>query len=115
MSTRTELATAAAEVVGITAHEYVVGNTEPGTVYPRLDRIEYPNAFGGVAYWNVVLVLPQDLAAAEQYMEAKLPALKAAIEPHLVITAVQLQRLQLDGVGTLPIASINGHREADLT
>jgi hypothetical protein len=28
---------------------------------------------------------------------------------------VTLQRLQLDGVGTLPAAFINGHREADLT
>lgn len=115
MSTRTELATAASAVEGITAHEYMVGDTDPGTVYPRLDRIEYPNAFGGVAHWNVVLVLPQGYADAEKYVEHKLPALKAALEPHLVITAVLLQRLQLDGIGTLPVAFINGHREADLT
>lgn len=115
MSTRTELAAAANTVEGITAHTYIVGDTDPGTVYPRLDRIEYPNAFGGVAHWNVVLVLPQDYAAAEAYVEQKLPALKAAIDPHIVITAVLLQRLQLDGVGTLPVAFINGHREADLS
>lgn len=115
MSTRTELKAAANTVEGISAHEHVVGDTDPGTVYPRLDRIEYPNAFGGVAHWNVVLVLPQDYAEAEQYVEQKVPALKAALDPHLVITAVVLQRLQLDGVGTLPVAFINGHREADLS
>lgn len=115
MSTRTDLAEAAATVVGLTAHEYVVGDTNPGTVYPRLERIEYPNAFGGIAYWNVVLVLPQELDQAEKYLEQKLPALKAAIEPHLVVTSVALQRLQLDGVGTLPVAFVNGHREQDLT
>lgn len=115
MSTRSDIESAANSVPGIKAHDYVVGDTDPGTVYPRLDRIEYPNAFGGVAHWNVVLVLPQDLAGSEQYLEETLPALKAALDPHLVITAVQLQRLQLDGVGTLPVAFINGHREADLT
>lgn len=113
MSTRTDLAAAANTVDGITAHPYVVGDTEPGTVYPRLERIEYPNPFGGINHWNVVLVLPQDLAASEQYVETKLPALKAALDPHIVITAVLLQRLQLDGIGTLPVAFINGHREAD--
>lgn len=115
MSTRSALAAAARTVVGVNAHEYVVGNTQPGTCYPRLDRIEYPNAFGGVAHWNVVLILPQDFAEAEKYFETKLPPLKAALEPHLVITAVTLQRLQLDGVGTLPAAFFTGHREADLT
>lgn len=115
MSTRSDLASAASAVEGITAHEYVVGQTDPGTVYPRLDRVEYPNAFGGVAHWSVVLVLPQDLAEAERYVETKLPALKAALDPYLVITAVLLQRLQLDGIGVLPVAFINGHREADLS
>lgn len=115
MSTRTEIADAARSVAGITSHDYVVGDTDPGTVYPRLDRIEYPNPFGGIAHWNVVLVLPQDHAEAERYVETTVPALKAALDPHLVITAVVLQRLQLDGVGTLPVAFINGHREADLS
>lgn len=114
MSTREDLQTAANTVPGIKAHAYVVGDTDPGTVYPRLDRIEYPNPFGGVAHWSVVLVLPQDLAEAERYVEATLPALKAAIDPHIVITAVLLQRLQLDGVGVLPVAFLNGHREADI-
>ncbi|GAA0978216.1 hypothetical protein ENKNEFLB_02830 [Nocardioides aquaticus] len=115
MNGRGDIAAAASSVPGIIGHEYVVGETDPGTVYPRLDRIEYPNAFGGVAHWNVVLVLPQDLAEAERYAEDTLPVLKAALDPHLVITAVLLQRLQLDGVGTLPVAFINGHREADLS
>lgn len=113
MSIRTDIATAASTVEGITGHPYVVGDTSPGTVYPRIDRIEYPNPFGGVLYLNVVLVLPQDLAEAEQYLEQKLPALKTALEPHLVLTTVRPQRLQLDGVGVLPVAFLNGHREAD--
>ncbi len=115
MSTRSELVAAVRPLPGITGHEYVVGDTTPGTLYPRLDRIEYPNPFGGIAHWNVVLVLPQDLAEAERYVEDNLPAVKAALDPHIVITAVVLQRLQLDGIGILPVAFINGHREADQT
>lgn len=113
MSIRTDIADAASTVDGITGHPYVVGDTSPGTLYPRIERIDYPNAFGGVLFLNVVLVLPQDMAEAEQYLEQKLPALKDALEPHLVITTVQPQRLQLDGVGVLPVAFLNGHREAD--
>lgn len=113
MSFREDIAAAASTVAGIHGHPYVVGDTAPGTLYPRIERIEYPNPFGGVLFLNIVLVLPQDLAEAEQYLEQMLPNLKAALEPHLVITTVQPQRLQLDGVGTLPVAFINGHREAD--
>ena len=115
MSTRSDIESAANSVPGIKGHEYVVADTDPGTVYPRLDRVEYPNAFGGIAHWNVVLVLPQEHAEAERYLEEVLPDLKAALDPYLVITAVLLQRLQLDGVGTLPVAFINGHREQDGT
>ena len=113
MSAREDIAYAASEVPGITGHPYVVGDTDPGTVYPRIDRIEYPNPFGAVVHFNVVLVLPQDLAEAERYLEENLPDLKAALEPHLVLTTVQPQRLDIPGVGVLPVAFINGHREAD--
>ncbi|MDE0778179.1 MAG: hypothetical protein OSB43_18010 [Nocardioides sp.] len=113
MSAREDIAYAVSQVAGITGHPYVVHDTTPGTVYPRLDHIEYPNPFGAVVHFNVVLVLPQDLAEAERYLEDNLPALKAALEPHLVLTTVQPQRLQLDGIGVLPVAFINGHREAD--
>jgi len=113
MSPREDIAPAAGEVGGITAHEHVVGDTTPGTVYPRLDRIEYPNTFGGVAHWNVVLVLPQDIADAERYLADTINPLREALAPHLVVTSVTPQRLQLDGVGLLPVAFFNGHREAD--
>lgn len=113
MSTRTEIATAASTVDGINGHPYLVGDTQPGTLYPRLDRIEYPNRFGGVAFWNVVLVVPQDLAAAEKYLEDKLPDLRTALASVLAITSVAPVRLDVPGVGLLSVAFINGHREAD--
>lgn len=108
---REEIAYALSTVEGVTGHQYVVGSTDPGTAYVRLDRIEYPNPFGGVAHLNVVVLLPQDLADAERWIEARLPALREAVGEHLVITSVQPQQLQLTGVGVLPALFINGHRE----
>lgn len=113
MSARTEIAAAVSEVEGFTCHPYFVQDTDPGSTYVRLERIDYPNPFGGLAFWNVVVVVPQDQAEAEQYIETNLPVLLEAIGPHLAITSAQPQRLQLDGVGVLLTLFINGHREAD--
>ena len=79
----------------------------------RLDRIEYPNPFGGVARWNVVVALPQDMAAAEKFIEDKVPALRAAVGEHMVVTEVLPQRLNITGVGELPCVFINGFREEE--
>lgn len=111
---RLELANAAAGAAGVTAaHPYFTGDTAAGTVFVRLERIEYPNPFGGVAFWNVVLILPQDPGDTERFLADYLPELKAALDPHLVITSVRPERIDLPGVGVLPCAFFNGHREED--
>jgi hypothetical protein len=108
---RTALAAAASSVDGLTGHPYYVQTTEPGHVWVRLDRIEYPNRFGGVAHWNVVLILPADLDASEQYLETHGPALRDALRNELVVTTITPQRIEIPGVGVLPCAFFNGHRE----
>ncbi len=108
---RQEIATALSSVDGITAHPYFVQATEPGTALVRLDRVEYPNPFGGVAHWNIVVLLPQDLEAAEKYVEDKVPAIRVAIESLIFVTQVRPQRLDLPGVGVVPCVFITGHRE----
>lgn len=110
---RQVIADAASTVAGISCQPYFVGSTEPGAAMVRYDRTEYPDPFGGVAHWNVVILLPQDQAAAEQYTDTHIPAVRAAIAPHLVITQVQPQRLDITGVGVLPCVFINGHREEE--
>lgn len=111
MSVREDLAAAASSVDGITGHPYFVQTTTPGHAFVRLERIDYPNAFGGVVRWNVVLILPQDLGQAERFLEDKVPAIREAVGEHLVVTSVQPQRLELAGVGVVPVAFVNGHRE----
>lgn len=108
---RQELADAASSVAGITAHPYYVQGTEAGHAYVRLERTDYPNPFGGVRKWNVVVLLPQDMAAAEHFLEDKQPALYAALKDHMAISEAVPQRLNITGIGDLPALFINGHRE----
>lgn len=113
MSRRTELAAAAGTLAGLKPHPYVTSDTEPGTVFIRLDRIEYPDRFGGIEHWNVVVLLPEIRADAERYVEDVIPALTTVINRVIKVTSVVPQRIQLDGVGILPCVFLNGHREAD--
>lgn len=113
MSVREELAAAASGVPDISAAPYYRQTTTPGSAFVRLDRIEYPNRFGGICHWSVVVVLPQDLAAAERFLEEYLPPLREALADHLVVREVVPQRLNITGVGDLPCVFINGIREED--
>lgn len=114
MSTRTELAEAADALPFVPkGHPYFVQSTKPGTVWVRLERTDYPNPFGGVTFWNVVMVLPQGQEAAEKFLEEHQAPLVKALEPHLVITSVVPQRVDIPGAGILPCAFFNGHRESD--
>lgn len=108
---RQELADAASTVSDIEANPYYVQGTTPGHTFVRLERITYPNKFGGVPRWNVVVILPQAQADAEKFLEDHLADLYAALSPHLTIQEVVLQQLNITGVGNLPAAFINGSRE----
>ena len=109
---RAKLAAAASTVDGVTGQPYFVQTSAPGVALVRLDRIEYPNRFGGVAYWSVVLTLPQDFNAGEHYFEDVVPKLRDALAPHLAVETIRPQLIDF-GAGTLPCAVITGHREED--
>lgn len=113
MSAREDIAAAVNAVDGITCTSLFSADTSPGTAFVRLDRIEYPPPLRdfGIRFWDVVLVLPQDLAEAEAYVETKVPALVEAVRPQLVVDRVSPQRLDIPGVGVLPVVFISGHRE----
>lgn len=107
---REKLAAAANAVPGITCTPWFRQTTKAGDAMVRLDRIEYPNVFGGLRTWQLVLVLPQDLAAAEKYIEDKTPALYEALSAEMVIRRISPQQLALD-TGTIPVLFIEGQRE----
>lgn len=109
---RQTIADAANTVDGITCAPYFVQNSNAGIAYVRLDRIEYPNPFGGITYWDLVVNLPSDYAAAEKYLESKVPDLIEAIEEHVTVFRVTPQRLSTKA-GEWPVVFIHTHREAD--
>lgn len=107
---RQELAAAVSTVTDVKGHAYFVQTTQPGNVLVRLNRTEYPNRFGGVAFWDLYVMGPQDQAASETYFEGVIPLIRAALEPVMAVTAVNYQRTDF-GEGAVPTAVISGHRE----
>lgn len=110
---RKAIADAASTAAGISCNPYYVQSTKPGQAMVRLDRIEYPDKFGGVCHWNVIVMVPQDQAQAEKYLDEKIPAVREAIAGELVVTQIQPQRLELKGAGVVLCVFINGHREQE--
>lgn len=109
---RTQLAEAANTVYEVNAQPYFVQTTKPGATLIRLNRVEYPNPFGGVAFWDVVVVLPQDLAAAERYVEQVVPQVRDALLEVMFVDVITPQLMDF-GAGSVPCAVITGHREED--
>jgi hypothetical protein len=108
---RNELADAANTVEGISVAPYFRQSTKPGAGVVQLARVEWPNRLGAEAYWQLLILLPSDIAAAQKRSEALIPLLYAALKDYLVITGIELARTQLDtsGGGT-PCVLISGHR-----
>lgn len=107
---RALLSAAANTVAGISCTPYFRQTTRPGDAYVRLDRMNRDSS--GFAYmnvWQVIVILPQDLAAAEKYLDDKIEDLLVAIREVMVITTVVPQRLSLDS-GILPVVFIEGNR-----
>ncbi|HTW15135.1 MAG TPA: hypothetical protein VMF51_08395 [Nocardioides sp.] len=111
MGTRDDLAEACNQVEGVFAEPYFTGDSSAGRAHIRMERTDYPNPFGGVVRWNVVVMLPADQAQAERWIEAVQPQLIEQLAPHLAVTSAVPQRIEIPNVGPVPALFINGHRE----
>lgn len=109
---RTALATAASTVPGVDCVEYYRQSTKPGDAMVRRAGTVYPNVLGGVVTWQVLIVLPQDLATAQKYLDEKVPLIVAALQGELHITSATPQQLAFD-TGLVPGAVIEGQREEE--
>lgn len=110
--TRQAIADAASSVDGVNVSPYFRQVTRPGQGMVRMDRTEYPNPFGGLVHWQVVVFLPQDLAQAEKWLDENGPVLRAAVAEELVVRSMAPQQLALD-TGAVPVVVIEGHREEE--
>lgn len=107
---REALSTAVNTVEGLNCTPYFRQSTKPGDAMVRLDRkVRDSSGFGFMATWAVVVILPQDMATAEKYLDAKVGPLVSAISEELVVTTVTPQQLALD-TGLVPCVFIEGNR-----
>lgn len=111
---RAEIATAASTVDGVTVSPRFRQVSKAGQGFIKLDRVEYPDRIartnGGVGYFVVWVVLPADVATAEERAEELEPLLRNAIGRAWSIDTAQQAELQLDS-GALPVLQLTGHRE----
>jgi hypothetical protein len=107
---RAEIAAAMNAVEGIHATPYFRQTTRPGQAFVRLARWRRDTSgFGFMVTWEIFVILPQDLAGAETYLDEKLPELTEAAEAVLILTTVTPSRLALDS-GHVPVVVIEGNR-----
>lgn len=111
---REVLAAAASTVEGISVTPWFRQTTKAGQGMVRLDRRIRDES--GLPYfnnvWQVLIVLPQDIAAAEKYLEQKLDALLEALSEQMAVSTATPQQLAID-TGTVPVVVIEGTRESE--
>jgi hypothetical protein len=110
MTARDEIAAAANTVAAIKAKAFYRQTTKPGDAWVRRDRTDYPNKFGGIVTWQLLAILPQNLADAEQWVETNQPLLVAALGEAISVRSARPVELALDS-GTVPVLLIEGQRE----
>lgn len=110
---RQAIADAASEVDGITCTPYYTGADKDGSAYVEMLRDDWPNKLGAERYYGVVVTLPTDQAAAEQFLEDKAGPLARALQHELAVTQVRGELiLQTDGPATKSMVA-EGHRAAE--
>lgn len=108
---RAAIAAAANTVAGVTCSEYTRQLEKTGDALVRLDAVNYPDKFGGVGTWEVFVILPQDIKAAEQWLDTNVEALKVALCAEMVVTTVTPTSIRYDTGIERPGVVIQGIRE----
>jgi len=113
VTAREDIAEAASTVAEINCSPYYQLATKPGTAWVEWARVDYPNKFGGEAYWTVFVVLPSDVKAAEKWIESHINALVAALNRELVVTTVRPEQILQNDGPILKAMVVEGHREQE--
>lgn len=113
MSARSEIAAAASAVTGVNVSPYYRQGLKTGDGFVSLvSRTRGDNGFGYVDTWGVFVAIPQDVKAAEEWLEANLTPLMDALDAEIVVQTASPDTFTLrDGVATNAV-NITGTREA---
>lgn len=106
---REAIAAAASTVEGVNVSPWYRQSVKAGDGCVRYDRTNYPDPFGGLVTWQVVITLPSDLAAAEKWIAAHGSDLRTAVSEELMVRSMTAVQLAIDS-GTVPSIVIEGQR-----
>lgn len=107
---RTEIAAAINTVDGINCWPYYRQTARSGdAVVSWAGSTRSENGFGFMNRWQVMVILPQDHAAAERTMSDNLDHWVDALAPVLIVTSIEPAQLTLDA-GMIPAVVIEGAR-----
>lgn len=114
LTVREEIAAAANAVDGIEVYPYFESVSKDGQGYVEWLRAEYPNRLGGEDYWGVLIAVPADLAAAQQWVDQyRGPLIAALVKSRtLVVTAARPERVEVPDNAIIKMLVIEGHRES---
>lgn len=108
---RAAIAAAANTVASVNCSAYTRQLEKTGDALVRLGQVDYPNKFGGVATWEVFVLLPQDIKAAEQWLDTNVDALRDALYTEMVVNSVTPTSIRYDTGVERPGLAITGIRE----
>jgi hypothetical protein len=115
VTSREEIAAAASTVDGVDVSPQYRSVTAAGQGYVEWLRTDYPDPLGGEDYWGVVIVLPTDLAAAQQWIATYKTKLWRALgrkgENVLTVTQARPELVLMTDNQSLRVLVIEGHRE----
>lgn len=110
---RQALADAMNEVPGINCSAWFRQSTKPGDAVIQYGGSRRPeNGFGYIDKWEIVVILPQDIATSEKQVAENLPTWLEAASTQMVVTLVTPSQLALD-TGVVPCVVIEGNREME--
>ena len=110
---RQEIADAVSTIDGITCFPYYKDGKH-GTAYVEFLRTEYPpihGVLGGEDYWGVVVILPDDLAAAQRFIDThRGPLFQTLSRNVLIVTQTRPEIIAIPDNPSIKTMVIEGHR-----
>lgn len=107
---RQEIADAAMTVADINCSIYFRQSMRPFDASVRLAvRNRSSDGFGFMDTWQVWIALPQDVAAAEKWLDQNIDAVSEALGEAMIVTSVTPSEMVIDA-GTIPGVIFEGAR-----
>jgi NADPH-dependent ferric siderophore reductase len=110
VTAREEIAAAASTADGVDCSPLYRLVSNPGQAYVEWLRDDFPNKFGGESYYGVVVALPQDLAAAQAWIEEHKAALWVACAEAMEVTQVRPELVLQTDNPSQRVVVVEGHR-----